>query len=107
MVKLIFVSLLISFNLSAQSEILVDPTAPLNFKPKKQIQTHRAILPTLQSIVVKAHKHQAIINNKIYQKGQYINGYQIILIDMDKVLLEYQKKTYKLTLYSPSESFSH
>ena len=28
-------------------------------------------------------------------------------IDAEKVLLEYQKKTYKLTLYSSSEQFVH
>jgi len=105
--KFIVMSLFISLSLFAQSETLVDPTAPLNFQPKKQKKIYRAALPKLQSIVMAAGKPQAIINNKAYQKGQKVSGYRITLIDAQKVLLEYQKKTYKLTLYSSSEQFIH
>ena len=107
MVKIIILSFFISLNLFAQSEPLVDPTAPLNFQPKKVTKVYRAALPQLQSIVVKAGKQQAIMNNKAYQKGQRVNGYQVTYIDTDKVLLEYQQKTYTLTLYSSNERFSH
>lgn len=95
-----------SLNLYAQSAVLVDPTAPLNFQPPKSTQVSKARLPRLQSIVVKAGKPEAIINNKAYQKGQRVNGYRITLIDTEKVLLTYQNKTYKLTLYSSNERFS-
>lgn len=91
-----------------QSEALVDPTAPLNFQLKRQpSKVYRSTLPKLQSIVIKAGKPQAIINNKLYQQGQQIGDYKVTLIDTQKVLLEYQKKTYKLTLYSSSESVSN
>ncbi len=108
--KFIFISLFISLNIFAQSEVLVDPTTPLNFQQKKVIKerkVYRNSLPKLQSLIVKSGKQQAIINNKIYQQGQRVNGYQITLIDAQKVLLEYQHKTYKLTLYSLDEHFSH
>lgn len=106
MVKIIFLSFFISLNLFAQSESLVDPTAPLNFQQKKKVKVYRAAVPKLQSIMMKSGKQQAIINNKAYQKGQKVNGYKVTHIDTDKVLLEYQKKTYTLTLYSLNERFS-
>ncbi|WP_051143734.1 hypothetical protein [Psychromonas hadalis] len=111
MVKYIFIMLFISSNLFAQSEVaqrevLVDPTKPLNFQVKKVNKVYRAGLPTLQSIIIKQGKQQAILDNKMYQKGQWINGYKITKIDKKKVLLEYQNKTYKLTLYSSSERFT-
>ncbi|PKF62962.1 MSHA biogenesis protein MshK [Psychromonas sp. psych-6C06] len=105
--KIIFLSLLISSNLFAQSALLVDPTAPLNFQAKKVTKAYRAPLPRLQSLVVKSGHPQAIMNNKLYQKGQYVAGYKIIAIDAEKVLLEYQNKSYKLTLYSFNEQFTH
>ncbi|PKG39833.1 MSHA biogenesis protein MshK [Psychromonas sp. Urea-02u-13] len=107
MVKFILVSLFVSASLFAQSEVLVDPTRPLNFQVKKDRKVHRSALPTLQSIVVKAGKPQAILNNKLYKQGQWVSGYKITLIDAKKVLIEYQKKTYTLTLYSSNERFSH
>jgi hypothetical protein len=86
---------------------LVDPTKPLYFQVKKERKVYHSVLPKLQSIVVKAGKHQAILNNELYLQGQKVSGYTITLIDAKKVLLEYQKKTYKLTLYSSTESFSY
>lgn len=106
MVKLILLSLFISLNLFAQSETLVDPTQPLNFQVKKEKKVYRNALPRLQSIVVAEGKRQVILNNKLYKKGQWVNGYQITQIDTQKVLLEYKNKTYKLTLYSSSERFT-
>jgi MSHA biogenesis protein MshK len=105
-VKIIVISSLIILSLFAHGEALVDPTAPLNFQPKKQSRVYRAAVPKLQSLVVKSGKQQAIINNKLYQKGQSVNGYLVTHIDADKVLLEYQKKIYTLTLYSSNERFS-
>lgn len=107
MVKLIFITLLISLNLSAQDITLVDPTKPLNFQVQKQNNTNQVSLPRLQSIVVKSAYGQAIINNQLYQQGQSVSGYKITLIDADKVLLSYQNQTYKLTLYSSKERFAH
>ena len=107
MVKFIIFSLFTSIAFFAQSEVLVDPTKPLNFQEKKQQKVYRSALPKLQSIVVKSGTQQAILNNKLYKQGQWIKGYKIIVIDAEKVLLEYKKKTYKLTLYSSDERFSH
>lgn len=109
MVKFIIFSFLINVTFFAQSEVLVDPSKPLNFEVKKEpkvVRTKRHKLPKLQSIVIKAGKQQAILNNNLYQQGQSVNGYKITQIDAEKVLLEYQNKTYKLTLYSANERFS-
>ncbi len=99
--------MLFSLNLFAQSEPLVDPTKPLNFQVKKERKVYRAALPTLQSIIVKSGNQQAVINNKLYQQGQWVKGYKITRIDTDKVLLKYKQKTYTLTLYSSNERFTH
>ena len=107
MVKFIFITLFVSLSLSVWGESLVDPTKPLNFQQKTVKKVYRAKLPKLQSIIIKQGKHQAILNNKAYKKGQWINGYLVTQIDAEKVLLEYQKKTYKLTLYSSNERYSN
>lgn len=108
MVKIIFFTLFMSLTLGAHSETLVDPTAPLNYqvKSKRTAKVTRSALPNLQSIVIKSGQPQAIMNNKIYKQGQRIGSYKILAIDAKKVLLGYQNKTYKLTLYSASERFS-
>lgn len=92
--------------LFTHSEVLVDPSKPFNFNVKKTVKVSQPSLPTLQSILVKAGKQQAMLNNKLYQQGQSVNGYKITKIDAQKVLLSYQNKQYKLTLYSASERFS-
>ncbi len=107
MANVIIIILFFAVNLSAQGEPLVDPTKPLNFQQTATKKVYRAKLPTLQSIIIKQGKHQAILNNNIYQKGEWINGYQITQIDAEKVLLKYQKSTYRLTLYSSKERYSH
>lgn len=108
MVKFIFFisCLFISVNLFAQNTPLADPTKPLNFKVKKARKIYQTTLPTLQSIIIKSGKREAILNNKVYQKGQWVNGYRVTQIDAKKVLLEYQNKMYKLTLYSSYERYS-
>jgi len=106
-VKIISIGLLMSISLFAQGEVLTDPTAPLNFQPAKVKKLSRTPLPQLQSIVVKAGKQQAIIDNKSYQKGQWVNGYLVTQIKHDKVLLKHKNKIYTLTLYSESERFSY
>ncbi|WP_413701267.1 hypothetical protein ACLKMH_06125 [Psychromonas sp. KJ10-10] len=106
MVKFILFSLLISSASLTHSEVLVDPSKPLNFSVKKAVKVSQPSLPTLQSILVKAGKQQAMLNNKLYQQGQSVNGYKITKIDAQKVLLSYQNKQYKLTLYSANERFS-
>lgn len=104
--KFILFSFFISLNLFAKSVVLVDPTQPLNFQVMKEKKVYRNALPQLQSIVVKEGKRQAILNNTLYQKGQWVNGYQITHIESQKILLKYQNKTYKLTLYSSNERFT-
>lgn len=106
MVKFILFSLFFSASHFSQSEVLVDPSKPLNFTVKKERQVYQPALPTLQSILVKAGKQQAMINNVLYLQGQSVNGYKITLIDAQKVVLRYQNKNYKLTLYSANERFS-
>ena len=81
---------------------LTDPTKPLNYKVKSPQKRQRAALPKLSSILAGVNQHNAILNNKLYKTGQWINGYQITSIKRDAVFLRDKKKSYKLSLY-PSE----
>lgn len=89
----------------ANSTALVDPTAPLNYKIKSVTKVHRSALPTLQSIMGEGEQRRAILNNQLYETGQWVSGYQITRIDSDAVLLRQKKHAYKLNLYTKKEHF--
>ncbi len=107
MVKyIVFVCLFFNLISLGATEFLTDPTKPLDYKTKVVKKTYRQALPKLQSILQKADKNQAIINNKLYKVGQKVSGYKITRINNDNVLLRYKGKTYKLSLYSSKERFT-
>lgn len=107
MVKyILLLFLILSFNVAADVDALVDPTKPLSYTVKSVKKKQRIVLPKLQSILIKGKQKQAIIDNKLYIAGQKIKGYQITEIKKDAVLLSYQNKSYKLTLYSAKEHFT-
>ncbi|WP_051302901.1 hypothetical protein [Psychromonas aquimarina] len=97
--------LIISFNALADLESLTDPTRPLSYQTKSVKKAGRASLPRLQSILVEGDSRSAILNNKLYKKGQRVNGYLITRIDKNAVLMRYKTKYYKLTLYTDQERF--
>lgn len=84
---------------------LADPTKPLNYKTKSLKKEYRSALPQLQSILTEGEQRRAILNNKLYKTGQWVNGYQITHIKKDVVLLRYKTKSYKLALYPKKERF--
>ncbi len=93
-----------SFHLNAE-EVLVDPTTPLDYKAKVVKKAGRPALPRLTSIFIGENKQTVILNNKLYSQNHWVNGYQIVKIDPDAVLLRYAEKLYKLNLYSNKEQF--
>ncbi len=108
MVKIIiYFSILLSSFAVANTELLSDPTKPLDFKQAKAKRDNRPALPRLQSILMDAQQPTAIINNKLYKEGQKVRGYVVTKIKQDKVLLRYKQKNYQLTLYSQKEQVTH
>lgn len=89
----------------ASTELLVDPTKPINYKTESVNKKQRPALPKLQSILASGGQRKAIVNNQLYTAGQSVNGYQITRIEKDAVLLSYQNRAYKLTLYTQKERF--
>lgn len=96
---------IISANLMAESWPLVDPTKPLNYKIQSVTKAQRPALPQLQSILTNGGQRRAILNNQLYESGQWVNGYLIKEIASDAVLLGQKKHVYKLSLYTKKERF--
>lgn len=94
---------LISANLMADGILLADPTTPLDYKIASSPKAARSALPKLQSILGNKGQRRAILNNQLYGTGQWVNGYQIMRIDSDAVLLQQKKRAYELNLYPQKE----
>jgi len=90
-----------------QAATLNDPTKPINYKVRSPVvkQKSGAARPTLQSILGNKGDRKVIINNKLHKTGEQVNGYRIIKIKADAVLLTYQGRSYTLTLYPNQKSF--
>ncbi|MDA7745890.1 hypothetical protein N8878_00975 [Psychromonas sp.] len=87
--------------------VLNDPTEPLGYQSKVvSKKAYRPSLPVLQSVVLESNKRSAIMNNKLYEVGQKVDGYKISRIEKEMVYLVYQSKTYTVSLYSNSERFT-
>lgn len=105
MVKYIFLLCCISsVNINAE-EVLIDPTKPLDYKVSRVQKAGRPALPKLNSIFISDDKPTVILNNKLYSRDHWVNGYQIVKIDDDSVLLRYAEKLYRLNLYNNKERF--
>jgi MSHA biogenesis protein MshK len=102
-----FLFLLLSIDVMASGEPLVDPTQPLNYRAKAVSveKKQRPALPKLQSILLSGEQRKAIVNNQLYTAGEKVNGYLITRIDKNTVLLRYNNRTYQLTLYTKKERF--
>jgi len=94
---------LISANLMADGILLADPTTPLDYKITSSPKVARSALPQLQSILGNKGQRRAILNNQLYDAGQWVSGYQIMRIDSDAVLLQQNNHAYTLNLYPQKE----
>ena len=85
----------------AQAEVLQDPTAPLAGMGvgKGAGQSATAGVPRLQSIIIGNGPALAVLNGQSYRVGQQIEGYQLVAISTDSVVLEKGGKRQSLTLF--------
>ncbi|MGD8111956.1 MSHA biogenesis protein MshK [Vibrio sp. TRT 21S02] len=91
--------------ISASSFAASDPTAPLDWTQSTSPQSNskKAVysLPKLQSIIcVNGSDCQAIMGNKVLERGQVINGFRVINIDAEFVTVSKGKRQWKLELFS-------
>ncbi len=102
--SVLLVSLLFySLNASAK-QILNDPTRPgiiLIESEKKQTKKRLKKSHLLSAIFIKQGKPQAIINNKLYQSGDFFSGKKIIAIKSNKVVLKSNSGISNLMLIQP------
>lgn len=71
---------------------LANPKSTVSKKNKKQLLT---------AIFLKKGNYQAIINDKLYRRGDFLGNKKIISIKSNTVLLQNELGTSQLTLISP------
>ena len=86
----------------AQGEVLQDPTEPLDGMNSQAGATasQSAGLPTLQSVMLGNGPALAVLNGKSYRVGQQVEGYRLVAISADAVVLEKGGKRQSLTLFA-------
>ena len=106
MVKITAISMMIFSALSYASQ---DPTAPIGWQASKTVQQKQAQkrvvepLPHLQSIICLEDKAcYAILNDKIVERGKYVQGYLTKRIEPEFVDLVKSGKQWRLELF-PSD----
>lgn len=86
-------------SLPVQAEVLQDPTAPLAGTSRGAGPAKAAGLPRLQSIILGNGPALAVLNGRSYRVGQQIDGYRLVSISADSVVLEEGGKRQALTLF--------
>lgn len=76
---------------------LSDPTAPPN-SSKHTSTTKRAVLPSLQAIIVGGEQPGAILNQRFVAVNQNISGFTLSRLHQDYVVLARAGKQYKIKL---------
>ena len=84
----------------AASEILQDPTQPLQGTGAGQQARQLEALPRLQGLVLGLGPLQAILNGHSYGLGEPVAGYRLVAIHRDGVVLERDGERHVLPLYS-------
>ncbi len=83
----------------AQAEVLQDPTTPLAGSVPAASATRDAGLPRLQSVILGNGPALAVLNGQSYRVGQQVNGFRLVGISADSVVLEKAGKRQTLTLF--------
>ncbi|MDF2393314.1 MULTISPECIES: SctD/MshK family protein [Aeromonas] len=86
----------------AKAEVLQDPTEPLEGVNSQAgaVESQSAGLPKLQSVVLGNGPALAVLNGKSYRIGQQVEGYRLVAISADAVVLEKGGKRQSLTLFA-------
>lgn len=98
-----FLLFLLSIDCDAK-QIVKDPTRPgIVLIKTEQAVTNKTEKRKrlLSAIFIKQGKRQAIINDKLYQQGDYFSGKKIIAIKSNKVVLRNASGVSHLTLTNP------
>ncbi|MGL4793063.1 MAG: SctD/MshK family protein [Aeromonas jandaei] len=87
---------------AGQVEVLQDPTAPLADMAVGASATSQnsAGLPKLQSIMLGNGPALAVLNGKSYRVGQQVDGYKLVAINADAVVLEKAGKRHSVALFA-------
>ncbi|MBL0563666.1 SctD/MshK family protein [Aeromonas hydrophila] len=93
---------LFSLLAQAQPERLQDPTAPLADVAvgARTTEESSATLPKLQSVVLGNGPTLAVLNGKVYRVGQQVDGYTLVAITADTVVLEKAGKRHAVTVFA-------
>ncbi len=83
----------------AQAEVLQDPTAPLAGSGAVASPSKGAGLPRLQSVILGNGPALAVLDGQSYRVGQRIDGFLLVGISADAVVLEKAGKRQTLTLF--------
>ncbi|MFM5162054.1 MSHA biogenesis protein MshK [Aeromonas rivipollensis] len=83
----------------AQAEVLQDPTSPLAGSGAAASPSKGAGLPRLQSVILGNGPALAVLNGQSYRVGQRIDGFLLVGISADAVVLEKAGKRQTLTLF--------
>ncbi|PKQ73395.1 MSHA biogenesis protein MshK [Aeromonas sobria] len=85
-----------------QVEVLQDPTAPLADVAVGASATGEssAGLPKLQSVMLGNGPALAVLNGKSYRVGQQVDGYMLLAINADAVVLEKAGKRHTVVLFA-------
>jgi len=104
---ILIVLLFVSLNSHAK-QIKSDPTRPGVILVKTgQITSKKTVKAKtlLSAIFIKQGKRQAIINNELYQQGDFFSGKKIITIKSNKVVLQTSRGVSNLMLIHPVKKF--
>ncbi|MBP4034612.1 MSHA biogenesis protein MshK [Aeromonas sp. PrichA-15] len=85
--------------LQAQAEVLQDPTLPLVGSGSAASVAKEAGLPRLQSVILGSGPALAVLDGQSYRVGQQVNGFRLVGISADSVVLEKAGKRQTLTLF--------
>lgn len=87
--------------LPASAETLVDPTRPPAGLGKNQALDAAPSAPVLQSILISPTRRVAIISGKTLQAGDKFDGFQLVTIGDNEVVLRSGKNVQVLKLFPP------
>lgn len=82
-----------------------DPTRPKSLSESKVILKNKKVKQPLTAIFTKNNKRIAIIENTIYERGDFYRGSRIINITSNKVVLRSKSGIKKLTLIDKIKSY--
>lgn len=83
-----------------QAEVLRDPTQPLEAPAGQGEASQARGLPRLQSIMLGNGPARAVLDGQSYRIGDSVNGYRLVGIDADAVLLDKGGKRLRLALFA-------